>query len=108
MKISVLTLALSCILALVSCSKPAAENKTAGDKKSSSSQSGNSALEGKIKSAIAADSSLAGANIQVDTSEANAITLRGTVKSEAQIDRAKEIAMKDPSVKAVWSKLKVQ
>ncbi|MDQ6626322.1 MAG: BON domain-containing protein [Verrucomicrobiota bacterium] len=70
--------------------------------------SGTSAIESNVKAALAADSSLQGSNIQVDASEKSAITLRGTVKSEAQIDRAKEIAMKDPSIKIVWSKLKVQ
>lgn len=75
---------------------------------SAKSSSGSSAIESKVKAALAADSSLQGSNIQVDASETNAITLRGTVKREDQIDRAKEIAMKEPSIKMVWSKLKVQ
>lgn len=95
---------------LSGCSKSSDNDTSKTEEKSgASSKSNGAALESKVKSALAGDSSLQGASIQVDASEAPLITLRGTAKSDAQIDRAKELAMKaDPSIQAVLSKIKIQ
>ena len=106
--LSLVVLLITSLASLTECSKSSDEKSATGQNTASASKSDNVALEAKMKKALTADNTLAGCDIQVDASEKGAITLRGSVKTEAQIDRAKEIAMKEPSIKVVWSKLKVK
>jgi hyperosmotically inducible protein len=66
-----------------------------------------SVITTKIKSSILADSAIKGSDISVDTKNGE-VTLTGSVKSQAQMDRAQKLAQNIDGVKSVQNKLEVK
>jgi hyperosmotically inducible protein len=90
---------------------------TSGSSGSSGSSSGTAAKAGaaiddsvittKIKSSILTDSAIKGSDISVDTKNGE-VTLTGSVKSQAQMDRAQKLAQNVDGVKSVQNKLAIK
>jgi hyperosmotically inducible protein len=66
-----------------------------------------SVITTKIKSSILTDSAIKGSDISVDTKNGE-VTLTGSVKSQAQMDRAQKLAQNIDGVKSVQNKLEVR
>jgi hypothetical protein len=67
----------------------------------------NGALTAKIKSKIALDDTIKGARISVDTTD-GAVTLSGTVGSEAERQRALQLARETAGVRSVADHLRIR
>jgi hyperosmotically inducible periplasmic protein len=66
-----------------------------------------SVITTKIKSSILSDSAIKGSDISVETKNGE-VTLTGTVKNQAQLDRAQKLALNTDGVKNVQNKLAVK
>jgi hyperosmotically inducible protein len=66
-----------------------------------------SVITTKIKSSILTDSAIKGSDISVDTKNGE-VTLTGSVKSQAQLDRAQKLAQNTDGVKSVQNKLAIK
>jgi hyperosmotically inducible periplasmic protein len=66
-----------------------------------------SVITTKIKSSILSDSAIKGSDISVETKNGE-VTLTGTVKNQAQLDRAQKLALNTDGVKGVQNKLAVK
>jgi hyperosmotically inducible protein len=68
---------------------------------------GDSALTGKVKAMLLADSEVKGTDINVETSKGE-VMLSGFVESQAQIDKAAKLASGVDGVKSVSNKLEIK
>jgi hyperosmotically inducible protein len=64
-------------------------------------------ITGKVKAAFAKDKGVSAMNIKVDTDHSGVVTLSGTAKSQAEADRAVELARTVEGVSSVNSKITV-
>ena len=69
---------------------------------------GDAKITGKIKTAFAKDKEVSALKINIDTDNKGAVTLKGNVKSQAEADKAVQIAKSTEGVTSVKSELKVQ
>jgi hyperosmotically inducible protein len=69
---------------------------------------GDAAITAKIKTAFAKDKEVSAIKINVDTDNKGVVTLKGNVKSQAEADKAVQIAKSTEGVNSVKSELTVQ
>ena len=66
-----------------------------------------SVITTKVKAALLADPDIKGTDVSVET-KGGEVTLTGTVKSQAQMDRVQKIALNTDGVKGVQNKVAVK
>jgi osmotically-inducible protein OsmY len=64
-------------------------------------------ITGKVKTAFAKDKDVSARKINVDTDNKGVVTLRGTVNTQAEADKAVKIAKETQGVTSVKSELKI-
>ena len=69
---------------------------------------GDAVITAKIKTAFAKDKEVSAIKINVNTDDKGVVTLQGNVKSQAEANKAVQIAKSTEGVKSVKSELKVQ
>jgi osmotically-inducible protein OsmY len=84
----------------------APQSGTAADTRLRGPSDSESRLQGAVRSALAADAALRGADVQVNAS-GSVVTLRGTALSAAQSSAAARVAKATHGVSAVVNQLKV-
>ena len=79
---------------------------TRDDSRSAGTTMSDAGITAKVKASLIADDLTKARNINVDTAKAT-VTLKGTVESQAEADRAMQIARSTDGVMAVRSELKI-
>jgi hyperosmotically inducible periplasmic protein len=69
---------------------------------------GDTIISGKIKAEFAKDADVSVRNVRVDTDDKGLVTLSGSAKSQAEVDRAMRIARDTKGVTAVRNDIRIQ
>ena len=113
MKITIATtLGISALLFSVagySADNPSASKETSPSATSSVKENvGDAMITAKVKTEFAKDKEVSALNINVDTDNKGAVTLKGKAKSKAEADKAVSIARSVQGVTSVKSEIQVQ
>lgn len=96
-----------CIGAAVMVGSAAVATKTATDPRTVGRQMDDTTLESRVNAALAKDKELQKVSRVVDIAYQSKVLLVGQTPNQAFSDRAKQIAMKVPGVKAVYNEIRI-